>query len=441
VRRFDLPVLAAASLLAACGSSRTAGESGGSSPGAADVTPQPAGAAAADGSARHQAPYPPVDASTCGSWALTENVCCGRYCSNDDRSEGCGSCGGEASPQCVTIDAKACKSGEWPEVHSVSEVEPWHDSRSTHYGLTSGGACGFGLYGLCTSQYRFSDACDAFCKAYPDLCADPAGTTLRGNFAAPPGNYYTQFWASLAGDRDNYLSCGECFEVVRTKKDGTDYRPGEAGSTLPVTLQITDSCPCSANTKWCCGSGRDHCGEVSDFKYGCPLPPGPPAPPADHDPLPGESIHLDLSDIAMARLQTGSPGGSMVDGVIPIRYRRVPCPVVGNVHVWLRSGAGPYWFSLSVVNAAGLGSITEVEAQLPSGAWVAMIHDPNYTSSRPQERYGAWVVPQGSGPFALPVNLRITDPSGRSITAAIKAWAPASTSQAETYYIDTGAQF
>jgi Tfp pilus tip-associated adhesin PilY1 len=106
-----------------------------------------------------------------------------------------------------------------------------------------------------------------------------------------------------------------------------------------------------------------------------------------------------------------------------------------------RSGAGPYWFSLSVVNAAGLGSVAMVEAQLPSGAWTALVHDPNYTSSRPQERYGAWVVPQGTGPFALPVNLRISDPAGRSITATINAWAPASASQTETYYIDTGAQF
>jgi hypothetical protein len=34
--------------------------------------------------------------------------------------------------------------------------------------------------------------CDAFCTAYPLLCKDPAGTTLRGNFAAPNGDYYTQ---------------------------------------------------------------------------------------------------------------------------------------------------------------------------------------------------------------------------------------------------------
>jgi hypothetical protein len=397
---------------------------------------------------RHQDPYPLADASTCGSWGLTENVCCARYCAGDDRSEGCASCGGESSPSCVTVNAKGCKSGEWPEVHGVTADEPWHFSRSTHFGLTPGGACGFGLYGLCNTKFKFSDsaqagACDAFCKAYPALCADPASTTLRGNFAAPQGNYYTQFWASLPGGRDNYLSCGECFELVRTHKDGSDYRPGETGYTPPVTLQIVDSCPCSSNSKWCCGSGRDHCGEASDFSYGCQLPPAPPNPPADHDPLPGESIHLDLSDIAMARLQTGDPNGTMVDGVIPTRYRRVPCPVVGNVYVWLRSSAGPYWFSLSVVNVAALGSLVKVEARLPSGAWVALQRDQSYASSRPQERYGAWVVPKGAGPFALPLSLRFTDPSGRALVAdgVIKAWEPSDASMSETYYIDTGLQF
>jgi hypothetical protein len=403
-------------------------------------------AGAADLPKRTPAPYPPADPAVCGAWALVDNVCCAQYCSTDDTSESCGSCGGSGAPACVAVNSKACVSGQWPEVHAVGSDEPWHYSRSTHFGLTYAGACAFGLYGLCTTAFHFSDPtlaakCDAFCKAYPDLCRDPAGTTLRGNFAAPQGNYYTQFWSSLPGDNDNYLSCGECFELVRTKPDGTDYATGESGYAPPVVLQVVDSCPCSANSKWCCGSGRDHCGEVSDFKYGCQLPPAPPPPPADHDPLPGESIHLDLSDIAMARLQTGDANGSLVDGVIPTRYRRVPCPVVGNVYIWLHSGAGPYWFALSVVNTSGLGSVVKVEAQAQSGNWVALARDPNYTRARPQERYGSWVVPQGAGPFALPLALRVTDPSGRSLTAAISAWAPADPSQSESYYIDTGVQF
>jgi hypothetical protein len=310
--------------------------------------------------------------------------------------------------------------------------------------LTSAGACGFGLYGLCTTDYSFTDPtlsekCSEFCSSHPDLCSDPEGITLRGNFAAPQGNYYTQFWPSLPGERDNYLSCGECFEVFRTKKDGTDYAEGEEGYTKPVVVQIVDSCPCNANPKWCCGSGRDHCGEVSDYEYGCPTPPGDLNP--DRDPVSEESIHLDLSDIAMSRLQSGDSSGEMIDGVIPIKYRRIPCPVVGNIHVWVRSGSA-YWFSINVMNLSGLGAAVNVEARLPSGQWVSLIRDANYTSSRPQERYGAWVLPQGEGPFELPISLRFTDASGTSLVAedVIKNWPDPSTDP-EGFYVDTGVQF
>jgi hypothetical protein len=72
--------------------------------------------------------------------------------------------------------------------------------RSTHYGLSSAGACGFGLYSLCTqgsvtaswTDAMLGDTCTAFCTAYPLLCQDPSNVTLRGNFAAPNGDYYTQ---------------------------------------------------------------------------------------------------------------------------------------------------------------------------------------------------------------------------------------------------------
>jgi len=439
----------AAGRAGAAGGAGAAGSAGTGGPvpgndGAAGASPTDGGVL--DATVRRPAPHPDADPAVCGAWALVDNVCCAQYCSTDDTSESCTSCGGPGSASCTPVNAKACVSGQWPEVHAVGTDEPWHYSRSTHFGLTYAGACAFGLYGLCTTQFSFTDPtlaakCDAFCKAYPDLCRDPAGTTLRGNFAAPQGNYYTQFWSSLPGDDDNYLSCGECFELIRTQKDGTDYQPGQRGYTPPVVLQVVDSCPCSANSKWCCGSGRDHCGEVSDFKYGCQLPPAPPSPPTDHDPLPNESVHLDLSDIAMARLQTGDANGSLVDGIIPTRYRRVLCPVVGNMYIWLHSGAGPYWFALSVVNTAGLGSVVKVEAQMKSGAWVALARDPNYTRARPQERYGSWVVPQGAGPFDLPLPLRVSDPSGRSVAASVNAWAPVDPSQAESYYIDTGVQF
>ena len=174
------------------------------------------------------------------------------------------------------------------------------------------------------------------------------------------------------------------------------------------------------------GSGADHCAEVN-FTYGCPLP--------------VDSIHLDLSDIAMGRLQGG---GSLAAGVIPTRYKRIPCPVPGNVYIWLRDGGGPYYFALSVVNTYGVGSVTSVEIMGSGGTtWTALLHDPNYTSSRPQERYGSWTIPQGSGPFNVPIAMRITNPAGQQIVNmnAIKSFTAPATAPSGWNYIDLGVQF
>ncbi|MBN2738316.1 MAG: hypothetical protein JXR70_15135 [Spirochaetales bacterium] len=396
---------------------------------------------------RTQAPYPDMETGDCGSWVLKDNVCTARYCSDALNSEDCSRCGGNNSALCVAVDPKGAMSGAWAPVTSVSDDEPWHYSRSTNFGITTAGACQFGLYNVCSDsikpgdQYYLSE-CESFCRDYPDLCAEPPGYTFRGNWAAPQGNYYTQFWASLEGERDNYLSCGECFEVVRVKKDGTEYQAGETGYTDPIVLVINDSCPCSANSKWCCGAGRNHCYEVADFKYGCPMPPDPPAP-ADRDPIPEESIHLDLGGIAMTRLQSGNADGNIVDGVIPIKYRRVPCPVVGNIHIWMMNGASEYWFGMSVVNVTGLGSVVKVEAQLATGEWMTLGRDANYTSSRPQERPGTWVTPQNTGPYSLPVSLRFTNAAGKTIEAkdTIESWKSPSGNPEKLYYIDTGVQF
>lgn len=45
--------------------------------------------------------------------------------------------------------------------------------------------------------------CDAFCTAYPLLCKDPDNVTLRGNFAAPNGDYYTQVSTHTGSPSDN----------------------------------------------------------------------------------------------------------------------------------------------------------------------------------------------------------------------------------------------
>ncbi|QGA21758.1 hypothetical protein EYB26_009469 [Talaromyces marneffei] len=337
------------------------------------------------------------------------------------------------SLECNNAD---CGSGTiYPDITAVNDSMPWHYSRSTHFGETPAGACGFGLYGMCTtasvSGIDLGDDCAKFCAMYPDLCTDPANYTLRGNFAAPNGNYYTQFWPMLpsldtSAEQDNYLSCGECFELVRTHPNGTLYATNDAGYSPPIILEIVDSCPCSANTKWCCGPGVDQCQEVSNFTYGCPLPDG--------------SIHLDLSDVAMTRAQAGT----LVEGVIPTQYKRVPCPKAGNVYLWLRGSAGPYFFQITAVNAGGLGSIVGFEIR-PDGQsnWLALVQEADYPVGHPQERYGAWTLPANAGPINLPMGVRLTSATGEQIVneAVITNWTAPATAIAGYWYIDLGINF
>ena len=384
-----------------------------------------------------QAPYPEKannGTDACSSkWHMQDGVCVAMYCEDDLKSENCDECGGAAGQGgCVAVDSKTAKSGIYPEVHDATNQE-WHYTRSTHYGITYAGACAFGVYGLCSLKSDItmdSEICQTFCKNYPDLCEDRDDSkfSLRGNFIAPNGNYYTQFWSSLPGDYDNYLSCGECYELEITKEDGSLYPEGERRSDN-IIAQIVDSCPCAANAKWCCGSGIDHCHEI-DFKYGCPIP--------------ENSVHFDLSDIAMARLQTNDPNGGLIEGVIPIRYKRVPCPVKGNIYIRILPGANQWYFAINVVNVANMGSLVAVEVSR-NGTWAHLARDPNYSTTRPQERYGSWVVPplkkgEQSIPFEVPLTLRFTDSAFNTLTApdAIKEWP---TGDDYFYYVDSGVQF
>ena len=143
----------------------------------------------------------------------------------------------------------------------------------------------------------------------------------------------------------------------------------------------------------------------------------------------------------MGRLQGN---GSLSQGVIPTQYKRVPCPAVGNVYVWLHDGAGPYWFSISAVNTYGIGSLTNFEIMgVDDTDWTSLERDPNYTEARPQERYGAWVVPTGAGPFNPPVAIRLTSATGEQIVNmdAITSYTAPATAPAGYWYIDMGAQF
>lgn len=143
----------------------------------------------------------------------------------------------------------------------------------------------------------------------------------------------------------------------------------------------------------------------------------------------------------MGRLQGN---GSLASGVIPTRYKRIPCPTPGNIYIWLRDGGAPYYFALSAVNTAGVGSIVNIEVQgSGSTTWTSLVRDPNYTEARPQERYGGWTIPKGSGPFNVPIMVRITSPTGEVVVGknAITSFTAPSSAPSGFWYIDLGVQF
>ena len=143
----------------------------------------------------------------------------------------------------------------------------------------------------------------------------------------------------------------------------------------------------------------------------------------------------------MGRLQGN---GSLDEGVIPTRYKRIPCPTPGNAYAWLHDGGNPYYFATSIVNTAGIGSLAKLEVAMTGGSnWTALIRDPNYTNSRPQERYGAWTLPQGAGPLNPPLALRLTSPNGEVLVVeqAINSFMAPTTAPVGWNYIDLGVQF
>jgi hypothetical protein len=180
---------------------------------------------------------------------------------------------------------------------------------------------------------------------------------MRGNFAAPNGDYYTQVCPATViqyrPPADDGCSSGPHFQVIWTTISPAEnalslFRQCQTALSVQLGNQATHHqsfskllivvhamripsgavrsvfhFPKHANTDNFAsgGPGADHCAEVN-FTYGCPLP--------------VDSIHLDLSDIAMGRLQGG---GSLAAGVIPTRYKRIPCPVPGNVYIWLLTAA------------------------------------------------------------------------------------------------------
>jgi expansin (peptidoglycan-binding protein) len=47
-------------------------------------------------------------------------------------------------------------------------------------------------------------------------------------------------------------------------------------------------------------------------------------------------------------------------GALKAEYRRVDCPVVGDIAYHIRKESNPYWILITVLNVGGPGSVSEV---------------------------------------------------------------------------------
>lgn len=74
-----------------------------------------------------QATYPIPTGDTCGSWNLTDGICCPTYCTNDDTSTDCSG----ANCTCGSPPSSDCMSGTmYGEERAITTNEDWHYSVS-----------------------------------------------------------------------------------------------------------------------------------------------------------------------------------------------------------------------------------------------------------------------------------------------------------------------
>lgn len=101
--------------------------------------------------------------------------------------------------------------------------------------------------------------------------------------------------------------------------------------------------------------------------------------------------HLDLSASAFDLI------ADPVQGIVPVSFRSIDCPVTGNVTVHQKDGVNVWWFAVQVRNARyGIASIELRENG--SAIWQAMA----------RQDYNYFLLTSGPG-LAFPVALRITD--------------------------------
>jgi expansin (peptidoglycan-binding protein) len=135
-----------------------------------------------------------------------------------------------------------------------------------------------------------------------------------------------------------------------------------------------------------------------------------------------EPGHLDLSRTAFSKIGTTS------NGLIDVRYRRVPDPAGhGKLQVRVVKGSSQYWVALVVENAGN--GLRKVEIRSGGGSFKSAV----------QEDFNYWTVESGAGKG--PFDVRVTDDRGHRVTATGVDLAPEKlqTTSARLYGSGSGA--
>lgn len=139
--------------------------------------------------------------------------------------------------------------------------------------------------------------------------------------------------------------CGECLQVR-----------GPLGSTI---VKVTDECPDCA---------------VSD---------------------------LDMTQGAFAKI------GVLSDGVIPISWNRVDCPVAGGLKIQVQNGVNPYYMSMLADDT--LQGVTAMRIKEASSAtWQSLT----------RQDYGYFIGSSGGGGFQFPLSVEVTSEAAEVVQIA-----------------------
>ena len=116
--------------------------------------------------------------------------------------------------------------------------------------------------------------------------------------------------------------------------------------------------------------------------------------------------HLDLSAEAFDLIAEPS------QGIVPVSFRSVPCPVAGNVVLHQKDGVNVWWFAIQIRNHRYAIASVELREN-GSATWQSMA----------RQDYNYFLVTSGPG-LSFPVAIRITDVHQHAILENIGAVVP-----------------